>query len=87
MGFLKRFAGFLGFSREESHEESSREVEEDEVVDQSDRVYRQEARGPRRGFSVPVQVAVEKTHQIGPVLLPCVPGQGGVQVIALIVLF
>ncbi|CAM8877957.1 unnamed protein product [Rhodiola kirilowii] len=76
MGFLKRFAGFLGLSRDDGHEEA-REVEE--VADQSDRVYREEARGPRRGFSVPVQVAVEKTHQIGPVLVPCVPGQGGVQ--------
>uniref|UniRef100_A0A7N1A5Q3 Uncharacterized protein n=1 Tax=Kalanchoe fedtschenkoi TaxID=63787 RepID=A0A7N1A5Q3_KALFE len=78
MGFLRRVAGFLGLSREEGHEES-REVEE-VVGDESDRVYREEvARGPRRGFSVPVQVAVEKTHQVGPVLVPCAPGQGGVQ--------
>ena len=74
MRFLKRIAGFLGFVKDEGHE--VRDEDEDDV--DAD-VNRQDTYRPRKGFSVPVQVPVERP-QVGPVLVPCTGGAGGVQV-------
>lgn len=77
MRFLKRIAGFLGFAKEESHEVK------DEEANDVNRVVFEETQAhhlPRKGFSVPVQVPVERA-QVGPVLLPTNGGDGGVQVI------
>lgn len=76
MGFFRRIAGFLGFSKDESHE--VKDDEEDDTDNQRN-PYREEARLPPKGFSVPVQVAVDRTH-LGPVLVPCGLADGGVQV-------
>lgn len=73
---MRRFAGFLGFSKDESHE--VKDDEEDDTDNQRN-PYREEARLPTKGFSVPVQVAVDRTH-LGPVLVPCGLADGGVQV-------
>ncbi|XAR70621.1 hypothetical protein NMG60_11027533 [Bertholletia excelsa] len=74
MRFLRRIAGILGFSKDEAHE--ARGECEDNATDAE--LNRVDPQLPRRGFSVPVQVAVERTH-LGPVLVPCTVGDGGVQ--------
>ncbi|KAL6979848.1 hypothetical protein U1Q18_021505 [Sarracenia purpurea var. burkii] len=73
MGFLKRVAGFLGFVKDEGHE--VRDEGEDDVGAGASTV---ETHLPRKGFRVPVQVAVDRP-QPGPVLIPCSVGDGGVQ--------
>ncbi|CAN1334072.1 hypothetical protein LINPERPRIM_LOCUS36242 [Linum perenne] len=80
MRFLRRVAGILGLVRDEDHDAQDhreRELEEDEAcIPPNQPRHRSdfhETGLPRRGFSVPVQVAV------GPVLLPCKAGDGGVQ--------
>ncbi|PKA47740.1 hypothetical protein AXF42_Ash014517 [Apostasia shenzhenica] len=66
MGFLRRIGAILGFVRDEAQ------------------VVVEEGEGPgdspprRRGFSIQVPVAIEK-HNVGPVLVPCSLGEGGVQ--------
>ncbi|GFS32546.1 nascent polypeptide-associated complex (NAC), alpha subunit family protein [Actinidia rufa] len=76
MRFLKRIAGFLGFVKDEGHEVREKD-EDDDDVDVDDDVNRPETHLPRKGFSVPVQVPVERS--LGPVLVPCAVGDGGVQ--------
>lgn len=74
MRFLRRIAGFLGFSKDDSHE-----VKDDETNDVDDVDFnRGETHLPRKGFSVPVQVAVDRA-QVGPIIVPCTVGDGGVQ--------
>ncbi|PSR89230.1 Thymidine phosphorylase [Actinidia chinensis var. chinensis] len=73
MRFLKRIAGFLGFVKDEGHE-----VRDEDEDDADADVNRQDTYLPRKGFSVPVQVPVERP-QVGPVLVPCTVGNGGVQ--------
>ncbi|PSR91641.1 Glucosamine-1-phosphate N-acetyltransferase [Actinidia chinensis var. chinensis] len=72
MRFLKRIAGLLGFVKDEGHE-----VRDEDDVDVDEDVNRPETHLPRKGFSVPVQVPVERS--LGPVLVPCAVGDGGVQ--------
>lgn len=77
MKFLKKIAGLLGLSKDESHESK------DEQVNDAHRVVLDEHQTqhlPRKGFSVAVQVPVERA-QAGPVLLPTNGRDGGVQVI------
>ncbi|KAF5960121.1 hypothetical protein HYC85_001330 [Camellia sinensis] len=74
MGLLRRLAGFLGFPKDDGHEVKD-EVEDDLGPDS----HRVESHLHRKGFSVPVQVPVERP-QLGPVLVPCIVGDGGVQV-------
>ncbi|KAI7993664.1 hypothetical protein LOK49_LG11G02175 [Camellia lanceoleosa] len=73
MGLLRRLAGFLGFPKDDGHEVKD-EVEDDLGPDS----HRVESHLHRKGFSVPVQVPVERP-QLGPVLVPCFVGDGGVQ--------
>lgn len=84
MRFLKKVFGFLGFPKDEGHE--SREEDDDvNTTNNSDDVHRNRMNvdpihtGPRKGFSVPVQVPVERPA-VGPILVPC-NGNGGLQVI------
>ncbi|CAN4099768.1 unnamed protein product [Withania somnifera] len=65
MGIFRRLAGILGFSKAEV-----RDVEDDNVKPHNNI--------PRKGFSVPFQVAVSRDLP-GPILVPCVSGSGGVQ--------
>ncbi|KAJ7944606.1 Phospholipid hydroperoxide glutathione peroxidase [Quillaja saponaria] len=77
MGFLRKVAGFLGFAKDDHHD--AKAEAEDETDDQApSRVNFHDTGLPRKGFSVPVQVAVERS-QIGPLLAPCASGDGGVQ--------
>ncbi|CAN0842863.1 hypothetical protein LINGRAHAP2_LOCUS3702, partial [Linum grandiflorum] len=84
MRFLRRIAGIFGLARDEDHDAQDHreaELEEDETAaDQCIPPHQSRHRSdfhetgqPHRGFSVPVQVSV------GPVLLPCKAGDGGVQ--------
>lgn len=80
MGFFKRIAGLLGFVRDENHETTN----EDRDEAGNDRADQEEPRhrGPTKGFSVQVPATVDRTApNLGPVLLPCNPAQGGVQVL------
>lgn len=74
MRFLRRIAGFLGFVKDEAHE--IKEEDDEDLDDHSNRPVKEEIRGPRKGFSVPVQVSVERP---GPVLIPCSHNDGGIQ--------
>ncbi|PSS11624.1 Acyl-activating enzyme 18 like, peroxisomal isoform 2 [Actinidia chinensis var. chinensis] len=68
MRFLRRIAGFPGFAKDEEHEWKD---EGDNDADANSA----ETRLHRKGFSVPVQVPVERPPP-GPVLVPCGVGTG-----------
>ncbi|KAL8244557.1 hypothetical protein R6Q59_010815 [Mikania micrantha] len=75
MGFWKKFTGFLGFGPESNAEhEDENETNGNSVEETHNHDY---SNLPHKGFSV--QVPVDRVHQIGPVLLPCAAGDGGVQ--------
>ncbi|GKU95731.1 hypothetical protein SLEP1_g9054 [Rubroshorea leprosula] len=88
MRFFKRIAGLLGLVRDDGHQVNQQEdKEENNASTASNNSHNQQANEPRvfhetglprRGFSVPVQVAVDRP-QLGPVLVSCTPGGGGVQ--------
>ncbi|KAJ8560293.1 hypothetical protein K7X08_004351 [Anisodus acutangulus] len=67
MGIFRRLAGFLGFSKDEVTDVQ----DDDHTASQNNNV-------PRKGFSLPVQVAVSRDLP-GPILIPCNTGSGGVQ--------
>lgn len=85
MGLFRKLSGFLGLSREEGHE--VRGVEDNNngniapsSVDVAAAAATAQAQNvPRRGFSVPIQVPVERA-QLGPILVRCSSRDGGVQV-------
>lgn len=78
MGFFRKIAGLFGLSRDEVNKDS--EEDEEEIGNQAcdDSSY-QTSGLPRKGFSVPVQVAVDRPN-FGPVIVCCGTGDGGVQV-------
>ncbi|RWW15268.1 hypothetical protein GW17_00020902 [Ensete ventricosum] len=81
MGILRRIAGFLGLTREEEEEEEEHAEARHPNGGGGDGGGRTGAGPPRaagRGFGVQVPVAVERPSP-GPVLVPCDPGEGGVQ--------
>ncbi|KAI3703513.1 hypothetical protein L1987_73643 [Smallanthus sonchifolius] len=78
MGFMKRFVGFLGFGNHEVNKDSEGEIDANPNSTEETSHYI-DTNLPRKGFSVPVQVPVDKAHQIGPILVPCPAGDGGVQ--------
>ncbi|XP_060207589.1 uncharacterized protein LOC132635278 [Lycium barbarum] len=67
MGLFRRLSGFLGFSRDEGN-----------IAPSSVDAAAQAQNVPRRGFSVPIQVPVERP-QFAPILVPCSLLHGGVQ--------
>ncbi|XVE57462.1 hypothetical protein DITRI_Ditri04bG0092500 [Diplodiscus trichospermus] len=79
MRFFRRLVGLLGFARDDGHEVKDQENDHhnDDEPTNNRPVFR-ETGLPRRGFSVPVQVAVDRP-QLVPLLLPCTSGDGGVQ--------
>lgn len=88
MRLLRRIAGFLGFVKDEgAHEVKDQESVEDDHHRNNHRHDQQsrfpsnyeETGLPRKGFGVPVKVAVDRA-QLGPVLVPSSSGDGGVQV-------
>ncbi|XVF51963.1 hypothetical protein PTKIN_Ptkin04bG0226400 [Pterospermum kingtungense] len=79
MRLFRRIAGLLGLARDDGHEEvKDQENDNNDQPSSINRPVFQETDFPRRGFGVPVQVAVDRP-QLGPVLLPCTSGDGGVQ--------
>lgn len=86
MGFFKRVVGFLGFSNHEVNKDSGDENNNNNLNNSTEEEMHHyiDPNLPRKGFSVSVQVPVDKAHQIGPILVPCPDGDGGVQVISLI---
>ncbi|CAH8306412.1 unnamed protein product [Eruca vesicaria subsp. sativa] len=85
MGFLKKLAGVFGFGQEAVKNEED-DGGDDTVIDSGDgdrtrgnnQPRFRETGLPRKGFGVPVQVAVERS-QLGPVLQPCSAGDGDIQ--------
>ncbi|KAK3041598.1 hypothetical protein RJ639_000732, partial [Escallonia herrerae] len=78
MGFWRRIAGYLGFPKDEAHEARDGDNNEQEVEEGQEPTGFDTAHLNRKGFSVTVQVPVDKASP-GPVLLPCNPGEGGLQ--------
>lgn len=80
MGLIKKLAGFLGFARDEVQiedaESADASLSSSGVAAAATAVPVQHL--PRKGFSVPVQVPVERA-QLGPVIVPCNSGEGGIQ--------
>ncbi|KAG1360891.1 hypothetical protein COCNU_09G003540 [Cocos nucifera] len=75
MGFFRKIAGLLGFGRDDGNEpdgDGGGEVEEE------DRMGKSLPRGRAKGFSIQAPLVVERSS-VGPVLIPCNPGEGGVQ--------
>ncbi|KAM5573363.1 hypothetical protein ABKV19_013077 [Rosa sericea] len=77
MGLFKKLSLFLGFSKDDDHEVKDKEEDEDDSQPRNQAHFRDTGL-PRRGFSVPVQVAVDRPPP-GPILIPCRSGDGGVQ--------
>ncbi|RAL54733.1 unnamed protein product [Cuscuta campestris] len=80
MGLFKRIVGFLGFAKDEAQELNEGNGDADKVS--PDAVEAAAARAqhlPRKGFSIPIQVPVEKPPPPGPILFPCTSGDGGIQ--------
>ncbi|XP_076940751.1 uncharacterized protein LOC143610053 [Bidens hawaiensis] len=83
MRFFKRIVGYLGFGNHEVNKDSEDDDNNNNhnvnAHNHPNSVDQDHSHLPRRGFSVSVQVPVDKSHQIGPVLVPCPAGDGGVQ--------
>ncbi|XP_050235054.1 uncharacterized protein LOC126683250 [Mercurialis annua] len=79
MRFFRRIAGFLGFVKEhQQQEEEHNDPNHNHNHQQRFSSNYQESGLPRKGLSVPVQVAVDRP-QLGPLLVPSTSGDGGVQ--------
>ncbi|KAJ6705983.1 PHOSPHOLIPID HYDROPEROXIDE GLUTATHIONE PEROXIDASE [Salix purpurea] len=86
MRFFKRLAGFFGFAKDDGGhvvkvQQEQEEDEEDHHQHPNQVPYcsnSHETGLPRKGFSVPFHVAVERP-QLGPVIVSCNSGDGGVQ--------
>ncbi|KAJ8774482.1 hypothetical protein K2173_016928 [Erythroxylum novogranatense] len=89
MRFFRRIAGLLGLARDDGGQETKNQQEGSSGGGEGDQNRQnhgqpqfhqkfQDSGLPRKGFSVPVQVAVERPH-LGPILVPCSSGDGGVQ--------
>ncbi|KAJ0968116.1 hypothetical protein J5N97_025033 [Dioscorea zingiberensis] len=76
MGFFRRIAGMLGFSRDDAHDVGHEAAGDGEAED--DQTARDVHHRATKGFSVQVPVAVDRPAP-GPVLIPCNVGDGGVQ--------
>ncbi|CAI9766674.1 unnamed protein product [Fraxinus pennsylvanica] len=80
MGLIKKLAGFLGFARDEGQievaESADASTSSSGVVTVAVVVPVQHL--PRKGFSVPVQVVVERA-QLGLVIVPCNSMEGDIQ--------
>lgn len=79
MGLFRRIAGFLGIG---NHDHDSKDAAADEHdVHPGTTPYRVRETGrPRKGFSVPAKVVVDR-HHLPPVLTPSTSGDGGLQVL------
>ncbi|CAH8278054.1 unnamed protein product [Arabidopsis lyrata] len=92
MGFLKKLTGILGFGHNDGGGGHGAVREEDgdggdntgtvsgdgDKRREENQTRFRETGLPRKGFGVPVQVAVERSNP-GPVLQPCAASDGGIQ--------
>ncbi|XP_050378882.1 uncharacterized protein LOC126796159 [Argentina anserina] len=78
MGLFKKLSVFLGLAKDDDHEVKDKEEEDDDSHPRSNQAHFRDTGLPRKGFSVPVQVAVDRPLP-GPILIPCRSGDGGVQ--------
>ncbi|KAL3499871.1 hypothetical protein ACH5RR_038964 [Cinchona calisaya] len=76
MGLFRRLAGFLRIGKDEAEELKDQDQNDDVSTSSAAEFAAQHSL--RKGFSVPVQVAVERPLY-GPVLFLCSSGNGGVQ--------
>lgn len=74
MGFFKKLASVFGFGQEEEDDSG----DGDKLREDTQPIFRQTGL-PRKGFGVPVQVSVQRSH-LAPLLQPCAAGDGGIQV-------
>ena len=75
MGILRRLGAILGFLKDEPHGGGGDEEDDDRPAEAPPR---QTARGFR--VQVPVSAAADDKPSVGPILVPCNLGEGGVQV-------
>ncbi|MED6172395.1 hypothetical protein PIB30_049673 [Stylosanthes scabra] len=80
MRFFRKVAGLLGLTRDDPHDhDPTHDADAEPAVQPRNAPYRVQETGlPRRGFSVPAQVVVDRPN-FGPVITPCTSGDGGVQ--------
>ncbi|GFP86927.1 hypothetical protein PHJA_000836500 [Phtheirospermum japonicum] len=83
MGLFKRLAGLLGFARDDEHHQHDDAAADSAVPATSSGAptppaFASAKHLPRRGFSVPVQVPVERAPP-PPLLVFCPAGDGGIQ--------
>ncbi|XP_038724857.1 uncharacterized protein LOC120016246 [Tripterygium wilfordii] len=78
MRLLRRIAGFLGFAKDDTDDVKDQDDDTDNGSHAHIQRDFQETGLPRNGFSVKVQVAVDRP-QLAPLLLPSTSGDGGVQ--------
>lgn len=78
MGFFRKIAGLLGLNRDEVSKDAEEDEEENGNPTSDDSSYPPSGLR-RRGFSVPIQVPIDRPN-FGPVLVSCGTGDGGVQV-------
>ncbi|GAB4834722.1 hypothetical protein Ancab_032985 [Ancistrocladus abbreviatus] len=78
MKFFRKIAGILGFVKDDVHTVNDEDDDACADADADDTRHNQPIPGPRKGFSVPVQVTVERPI-LGPILVPCNDGDGGIQ--------
>ncbi|KAI3464688.1 hypothetical protein Pfo_021351 [Paulownia fortunei] len=86
MGLFKRLAGLLGFARDEDQQHHDDAAADTAIPASSSMAAAAAAAAatasaqhlPRRGFSVPVQVPIERAPQ-PPLLVFCPAGDGGLQ--------
>ncbi|KAK1419224.1 hypothetical protein QVD17_28387 [Tagetes erecta] len=87
MGWFKRFVGFVGFGNHEVNKDSEDDTHhhhhhhhQHQLNSTDEEMHHYiDPNLPRKGFSVSVQVPVDKAHQIGPILVPCPNGDAAVQ--------
>lgn len=78
MGFFRKIAGLLRSAKDDLHESKD---ETDDQARTPTQLPMEQTGLPRKGISIPVQVAVDRPrNQIVPLLAPCTSGDGGVQV-------
>lgn len=79
MGLFRKIAGLFGLGKDDVNKEEQEEEEEEEEDRNRTGAEFQPTGLPRKGFSVPVQVAFERSDP-GPILVPSNSRDGGVQV-------
>ncbi|XP_020217399.1 uncharacterized protein LOC109800892 [Cajanus cajan] len=78
MRFFRKIIGILGFGNHDHDHDSKDDADDEHDAQPRTTPYRVRETGPRKGFSVPAQVVVDRPH-LAPVLTPSISGDGGLQ--------